>query len=393
MQTNGTHKVFSNKRFEEILLHFSVSTLKMENEDDMLWDVAKNCISQLNLVDCVIYLVDNKRGVLVQKAAYGPKNPKDYTIYNPIEIPFGQGITGHVAKTGKPEIIANTTKDPRYIADDEVRLSEISIPILLDNQVMGVIDCEHPDAHFFTKQHLRLLTGIANLCAVSIQNLRNNDRIRQEQHKRFLLQKDFLDLKIRVLSNQLNPHFVFNALNAIQHFILSERKTTALRYLTTFSRIVRFYLSHLGEDSVLLEKETAMLKQYLTLQHLRYEGKFNFKITEPEENHSIYKIPAFVIQPLLENLIENTANQDGKGFHLNINIKPNPDTILVNIAAGSYFNIKDNLQNNPKYRTQMLKWQDQIRLMNHIKGYNIKKKAVLDETKNNILIELPNLST
>lgn len=393
MQRPGTHNIFSNKRFEEILLHFLVSTLKMENEDEMLWDVAKNCISQLNFVDCVIYIMDSQRGVLVQKAAYGPKNPRDRIIDKPIEIPIGKGITGHVAKTGIPEIVADTSRDPRYITDDRARLSEITVPILLDQQVLGIIDCEHPGAHFFTKQHMRLLIGIANLCAVSIQNLRNNHNIKEEQKKRFFLQEEFLDLRISALSNQLNPHFVFNALNAIQHFILSDKKITALRYLTTFSRLVRFYLAHLGEDTVTLDRETAMLNHYLTLQHLRYQGKFSFEITPLKEGHSTIMVPAFVLQPLLENLIENTVNVDGKGFKLNININPGSDRVLINIIAGGYFNIKDNLQNNRKYRAQMLKWQDQIRLMNQIKGYNIKKEAVLKEDHNTILIALPNLKT
>src|SRR5690606_3459224 len=99
-------------------------------------------------------------------------------------------ITGQVAQTGVAEIVTDTTKDPRYIADDQIRLSEITVPILLDKEVLGIIDCEHPRAHYFTKQHLRLLTGIANLCAVSIQNLRNNDHIKEEQKKRFLLQQE-----------------------------------------------------------------------------------------------------------------------------------------------------------------------------------------------------------
>ncbi|MCX2678445.1 histidine kinase [Galbibacter sp. EGI 63066] len=391
MQPHRTHKVFSNKRFEEILLHFSVSTLKKETEEELLWDVAKNCISQLNLVDCVIYLLDAKRGVLMQKAAYGPKNPKDYRVYNPIEIPLGKGISGHVAKIGKAKIIKDTRKEPLYITDDDVRLSEIAVPFVIENRVIGVIDCEHPEQDFFTDQHLRILTGIANLCAVSIQNLRVNNRIREEQKKRFLLQKEFLDLKIRVLSNQLNPHFVFNTLNAIQHFILSEKKTTALRYLTTFSRLVRFYLGHLGSDTVALNSEVKMLGHYLSLQNMRYQGKFSFKIIPKTIDNTAGIIPAFVLQPLLENLIENTPSNTPKGFKIQLYIKSKPNTVLIKIEAGSYFSIKNNLQNNPKYRTQMLKWQDQIRLMNRIKGYNIKKKAVLNGNQNTILIELPNL--
>ncbi|MEI9909964.1 MAG: GAF domain-containing protein [Bacteroidota bacterium] len=58
-------------------------------------------------------------------------------------IEVGKGIVGSVASSGKAEIITDTTKDPRYIVDDERRFSEISVPIVYDGKVLGVIDCEH----------------------------------------------------------------------------------------------------------------------------------------------------------------------------------------------------------------------------------------------------------
>ena len=86
----------------EVVIHYFASQInRHKDENEMLWDVAKNCISKLNLEECVIYMLDTSRNVLVQKAAYGPKNPKDQTILQPIEIQVGQGITGTVALTQK----------------------------------------------------------------------------------------------------------------------------------------------------------------------------------------------------------------------------------------------------------------------------------------------------
>ncbi|MBL0357175.1 MAG: hypothetical protein IPP72_09935 [Chitinophagaceae bacterium] len=100
---------------ELVITYFASQINKHSNTDALIWDVAKNCISQLHFEDCVIYLLDEDQNVLVQKAAYGPKNPIDFTIHQPIEITVGNGIVGTVAKTGVAEIIGNTSLDNRYI--------------------------------------------------------------------------------------------------------------------------------------------------------------------------------------------------------------------------------------------------------------------------------------
>src|SRR3546814_17302936 len=93
--------------------------------------------------------------MLIQKAAFSPKNPDGYTIAHAIEIPLGSGIVGSVAASLKPEIIADATKDPRYIIDDKKRLSEITVPIMLDGKLLGIIDSEHSKKNFYTRRHLK----------------------------------------------------------------------------------------------------------------------------------------------------------------------------------------------------------------------------------------------
>lgn len=150
-------------------IHYFASSLYGKNTvDEILWDVAKNCIARLGFVDCVIYLLNDEQTALIQKAAYGNKNPEDYSILDPLVIPLGEGIVGSVARTGKPEIIPDTTHDPRYVVDDEVRLSELAVPLLLQNKVIGVIDSEHPEKGFFKEHHLEALQTIAAICSSKI---------------------------------------------------------------------------------------------------------------------------------------------------------------------------------------------------------------------------------
>lgn len=152
----------------EILTYFSKSIFRKNTVNDIFWDIITNCIEKLDFVDCVIYILDKERQVLVQKAAYGDKNINFEDVANPIEIPVGDGIVGTVAKTGLSELIPDTRIDPRYIIDDENRLSELSVPIISQNEIIGVIDSEHPQAGFYEEYHLNVLQDIASISAFKI---------------------------------------------------------------------------------------------------------------------------------------------------------------------------------------------------------------------------------
>lgn len=165
-------------RNERILNYFATSLYGRNSEEDIFWDIAKNCIAQLGLEDCVIYRYDAVNQVLIQKAAYGPKNPDRHEILNPILIPLGQGITGYVAKTRQAIMVADTRKDSRYIIDDEHRLSELAVPILSEHELIGVIDSEHSAINFFQEEHLNMLTRIAKICGAKIRAFNTETRVR-----------------------------------------------------------------------------------------------------------------------------------------------------------------------------------------------------------------------
>src|SRR5205085_5440788 len=108
-----------DKKIESTIDYFANSVYGENSVNEICWDIARNCISQLNFEDCVVYLVNEDGNKLIQKAAYGPKNPRGHEIENPLEIPLGQGIVGTVAATGKALLINDTSRDDRYIVDDE----------------------------------------------------------------------------------------------------------------------------------------------------------------------------------------------------------------------------------------------------------------------------------
>ncbi|MCR9181688.1 MAG: histidine kinase [Flavobacteriaceae bacterium] len=381
LETTKNRK-FNTEQFEEILIYFTTAIHTKNSESEILWDIAKNCIAKLGFIDCVIYLVDYKNKCLEQIAAYGPKNPKDYEIYKPVSISLGEGITGNVAITGEAEIINDTTVDPRYLIDDARRFSEICVPILADNKVIGVIDCESPEKDFFTKQHLRILKAIASITGIKLYQLRFEQKVKAEQEKLLQAQKEMVDLKLKVLRSQMNPHFVFNALNAIQYFITSGNQKRALNYLSVFSKLIRFYLKHIENDTLYLTDEIEMLKRYLILQKLRYNDQvsYSFSVKENVKNKDAV-IPSFVLQTLFENIIEHAIFNQYKNFSINTLVSVKTKRVKVKIDFRYDVSDEKKVKYVPEYRNQLLKWQDQIRYLKRLKKYDITKKVVFEKNE------------
>lgn len=289
---------------EQAITFFASRMYEYRSIDTILWDVARNCIGRLQFEDCVIYLVDEERKVLVQKAAYGPKNPKQFHIAEPLEIPLGQGITGWVAVSGKAEIITDTTKDPRYIIDDERRYSEITVPILSGNKVLGIIDCEHSRKGFFTQKHLAILTTIASLCANKI--VRAYAQAEKEKAEKALTntKQRMAEAEMQALRAQMNPHFIFNCLNSINRYIVKSDQATASLYLTRFAKLIRLILDNSNNKTVTLSNELEALKLYIEMESIRFDKKYHyvFDIDETIQQDSVY-VPPLIIQPYVENAI------------------------------------------------------------------------------------------
>ena len=156
------HEILKQKdKYLKIINDFAIYMLNKNTIDDIVWAIAKKVIAKMNFVDCVVYLLDKEKQILIQKAAHGPKKPIHLEIKNPITIPLGQGIVGSIALYKKAEIVADTSLDSRYILDDNMRFSEIAVPIIYEDMVLGVIDSEHPEKNYYTKEHQTILTTIA----------------------------------------------------------------------------------------------------------------------------------------------------------------------------------------------------------------------------------------
>ncbi len=304
LQTIKANSYQLQLEIEKVISYFASSISDKNSVDEILWDVAKNCIAKMGFEDCVIYLVNKEKKVLVQKAAWGPKTTEENKIINPIEIPLTKGIVGSVAMSGKAEIINDTTMDARYIIDDAERFSEICVPIMDHDDVMGVIDSENIQKGFYTSGHLQILTTIASLCCDKIKKVTAENLAREKEIELIKLHRDLAASQLTALRAQMNPHFIFNALNSIQQYILTGNVDDANKYLSKFSRLQREILNQSDKHFISLEKEIEMLTLYLQLEQLRFDEGFEFQILIADEIEvSEIKIPPMIMQPFVENSI------------------------------------------------------------------------------------------
>ena len=131
------------------------------------------------------------------------------------------------------------------------------------------------------------------------------------------LETQLYDAQLSAGRAQMNPHFVFNAINAIQNLIQKENKKDALSYLTDFSRLTRITLENSKEESITLYEEMDFLQYYIRLEQLRYPNKFDYEleIDSSIDDAGYERLPPMMIQPFVENAIKHgLRHKEGKGL-------------------------------------------------------------------------------
>ncbi len=155
-----------------------------------------------------------------------------------------------------------------------------------------------------------LLVGI--LLAVSIVafiNKRKANKLLTKQKQEIIDKTEMLNqqaAQIAKLQTQMNPHFIFNAINSVQRFVLQEDKNKALDYLNDFARLMRMTLNNSDKELITLKEEKAFLTYYLKFEILRYQDQFTYTIVNDAElDEDIVELPPMLVQPYVENAIKH----------------------------------------------------------------------------------------
>lgn len=172
-------------------------------------------------------------------------------------------------------------------------------------------------------------------------------------------------LALKSLRTQMNPHFIFNALNSVNNYIAINDERNANRYLSEFSTLMRAVLENSDEDFIPLAKELELLELYVRLEHMRFQDKFDYAIRVDETvKVSDFQIPPMLLQPYIENAIWHGLRYKEEKGMLNISISKIEDEILQIV-------IEDN--GIGRERSMELKTKNQLRQKSKGMG-NIKKR-------------------
>jgi ligand-binding sensor domain-containing protein len=141
----------------------------------------------------------------------------------------------------------------------------------------------------------------------------------KDLREKLLMEKNLLQLEQKALRLQMNPHFIFHALNSIQGLIVQKDEKTARNYLSKFSKLMRSILENSREQSITLETEIATLKNYLELEKFTRGNTFDFEVNcDSDIDQNDILIPPMLLQPFVENAIIHGFNGLDRRGRLNV---------------------------------------------------------------------------
>ncbi|MFI5172702.1 MAG: histidine kinase, partial [Chitinophagales bacterium] len=214
--------------------------------------------------------------------------------------------------------------------------------------------------------------------------LREN-RIRKEHERETAINKQIAEIRMTALRSQMNPHFIFNSLNAIQHFITTRDKEEALNYLSKFSKLIRQILENSGENTVSLADELQLIELYIQLEQLRFSDKFVYHISvdkkiDPENT----EIPPLLIQPYVENaILHGLVNKDENGI-LQLSFERNNGMLICKVEDNGIGREKANEireRKNAKHKSLGIKISNE-RLATLSELLDYKTEVVIEDLKN-----------
>jgi streptogramin lyase len=250
------------------------------------------------------------------------------------------------------------------------------------------------------------LNSLKRKQAEKIDRLQNEQAMAEKELLLSHLNHDLAVTKLTALRAQMNPHFIFNALNSIQQMVLRKQEGSAAKYLSKFSRLLRIILNQSDKTTVVLNEELETLNLYLELEALRYSDSFEYAVTadkmiDKEET----EIPALLIQPFVENAIwHGLLHKEGKRrlyIHFGLNNKEElvctiDDNGIGREAAARIF--ENEILDNPHTGKGIKTTEERLQLYNQ-QHHTSSRLEVIDKKDENgkpagtkIILTLPELN-
>lgn len=200
-------------------------------------------------------------------------------------------------------------------------------------------------------------------------------------------------IALQSLRREMNPHFIFNSLNSVNHFIATNNELEANQYLTKFSKLMRGVMENSSEDFIPFQQELDLLQNYLALEKTRFADKFDYEIEVDESlNTQSLKVPGMLIQPFLENAVwHGLRYRTDKGF-LSLKFEKNNDSLNIFIEDNGI-----GIEESKKQKTEHQKSRkgrgmkntlERIALLNDLYKQNIQCKITDKKEEPGVFVEI-----
>jgi len=226
-------------------------------------------------------------------------------VFNDIYIATTDAL--YLEKENELEASARRAKE---LASNQTRILTLEKDRELTTNKIALINTENELTAQTNKRQRWIIYSLAVLAATLLLlayfMYRNNKQQKINNHL----------LALKSLRSQMNPHFIFNALNSVNSYIALNDERAANKYLTDFSKLMRSVLENSELDFIPLHKEIDLLSLYIKLEHERFKDKFDYTVTiDPALENSNYEVPPMLLQPIIENAVwHGLRYKEEKGF-------------------------------------------------------------------------------
>lgn len=203
-------------------------------------------------------------------------------------------------------------------------------------------------------------------------------------------------LALKSLRSQMNPHFIFNALNSVNHFISQQDERTANKFLSEFSLLMRLVLENSQEDFIPLHTEQEILSLYLKLEHYRFRDKFDYTIEMDKDiNADTIEVPPMLIQPYIENAVWHGLRYKETKGSLLLRFRKEPENLVVEITddgIGRKRSAALKTENQKKHNSTGLKnIQERLTILNRVyhANYRVSLEDLSHDGGTSVRIYLP----
>ncbi|WP_343660760.1 histidine kinase [Chryseobacterium sp.] len=370
-----------NKNFEK-----AIEAKKKVLKEDFVKENSQEKVNQIQeLADIYIKKNDPKEAVGLLKNAYVIALDKGHTLEaqrSVKKLDSLYAISGNVDASvqlyrdflGKlPNLVSKDRSlvDNKVLEDTEQRISQLEKEKELKDELIRKKNV----FNYSLIGTLILLTGLIIFIFRTLKKV-------QTKNKKIALQS---------LRREMNPHFIFNSLNSVNHFIATNNELEANQYLTKFSKLMRGVMENSTEDFIPFQQELDLLQNYLALEKTRFTDKFDYEIEVDESlNMQNLQIPGMLIQPFLENAVwHGLRYRMDKGF-LKLSFEKSDSYLKILIEDNGI-----GIEESKKQKTQHQKTREgrgmkntleRIQLLNDLYKKNITCSVKDKENNNGVLV-------